>query len=106
MADNDHQTKPVEQVDTGRREFIRKASYTAPAIVTLGRPRIPGKALAQTLPSAPPPPFSPNSADEQLLEDIEQVEKQRGVKRFIRGSQGNPCRTHDFHKGAVRKGST
>jgi len=63
-------------VDAGRRDFLRKASYTAPVLVALGiaaHSREAGAAL-------PPPPSAPNptssnakepTEEELLLQDLE-----------------------------------
>ena len=67
MSDSTSKPAPEEGVDSGRREFVRKAAYTAPTLVVLGLAAHSDRAHGQF----PPPPSAPstNSAEEPISEE-------------------------------------
>ena len=69
MTEKDHESGEIESRNS-RRDFMRKASYTAPALVVLGVAAHSPMAKAQ-LASNPPPPGSKLSEDEVLLEELQ-----------------------------------
>lgn len=80
MSDKQDEAQDQEQeqapsVDAGRRDFIRKASYTAPALIALGAAAHSRRAQGQFT-GPPSAPEGGNSApdDDQLLEDLENSE--------------------------------
>lgn len=67
------------EVDASRRSFIKKASYSAPALITLGMAAHVRNAQGQGFggpPSAPAAPSSVDPIDDQLL--LDEVQKSQG----------------------------
>ena len=75
MSDTQSQQPPDQGVDSGRREFVRKAAYSAPVLVALGFAAHSKQAHGQF----PPPPSAPNDSpagvdpteEELLLQELE-----------------------------------
>lgn len=76
MSDTQSQQPPEQGIDSGRREFVKKAAYSAPVLVALGFAAHSKQAFGQF----PPPPSAPNSTgtnakepseEELLLQELE-----------------------------------
>lgn len=79
MSESEKDEKPGEGVDESRRDFVRKASYTAPALIALGFAAHSPQAGAQGPPS--PPAFGPSTElkeEDPLLDEIESAEAESG----------------------------
>ena len=77
MSDKKVEKLSEEEVNEGRRELIRKAAYTAPALTVLGLAAHSINDAAAFSGPPDPPTQGASPEDDQLLEDLEQAEKEK-----------------------------